>query len=188
MTKRKSNLDPWEKQDGETSKAYAAFCAYRDLGIDRSFSKIIPILYPDLGTTKPSSKQRRLSEWSVKYTWVARVEAYDTYLEEKTRRANEAAIVKMERDHALIAALATHKAAERLQLIVSKLDADGKLLESGITVKEATDLLRAGVEIERKSRGAPDQKIEHGGTVIQIIDDIPRGKKDASATQKPDNE
>ena len=25
----------WERQEGETAKAYAAFCAYRDYGIDR---------------------------------------------------------------------------------------------------------------------------------------------------------
>jgi hypothetical protein len=29
----------WREQEGETTKAYAAFCAYRDYGIDRSIQK-----------------------------------------------------------------------------------------------------------------------------------------------------
>ena len=184
MTKRKTNLNPWEKQDHETSKAYAAFCAYRDMGTDRSFAKIIPTVYGQIPLSKHRAKRGQLSEWSVKYGWVARVEAYDVYLEENVRRESEAAIKKMAHDHALVASLAIHKGAERIQLIMNGKDEKGNPLPSELTPKEAIDFIRFGAELERKSRGAPDQLVELSGSVIQIIDDIPRGKKNASATKK----
>ena len=188
MTKAKTNPDPWEKQEHETSKAYAAFCAYRDMGANRSLTNIIPILYKDLGSTKTATKRRRLSEWSSLHNWVVRVEAYDVYLEENVRRKSEAAIKKMAHDHALIASLAIHKGAERIQLIMNGKDEKGNPLPSELTPKEAIDFIRFGAELERKSRGAPDQLVELSGSVVQIIDDIPHGKKDESTTQKPDHE
>ena len=188
MTKRKTNRDPWEKQDHETSKAYAAFCAYRDMGTDRSFTKAIPIIFNNIPDDKIRLKYGQISAWSSKYGWVARVEAYDVYLEENVRRESEAAIKKMAHDHALVASLAIHKGAERIQLIVNGADKKGNPLPSELTPKEAIDFIRFGAELERKSRGAPDQLVELSGSVVQIIDDIPRGTKDASSTKKSNHE
>ena len=182
MTKTKTNLDPWEKQEHETSKAYAAFCAYRDLGPGRSLSKTIPILYKDLGSTKPSSKQRRLSEWSVKYGWVARVEAYDVYLESKERHENELEIKKMAKRHAQVSLLTMKKAVDRIKLI-------GEKNVEELTPKEALEYLKVAAELERKSRGAPDIIAEVTETkTVQIIDNIPSEKENAGRTKRPDSE
>ena len=135
------------------------------MGTDRSFAKIIPTVYGQIPLSKHRAKRSQLSEWSVKYNWVARVEAYDVYLEENVRRESEAAIKKMAHDHALVASLAIHKGAERIQLIMNGKDEKGNPLPSELTPKEAIDFIRFGAELERKSRGAPDQIVEHGGNI-----------------------
>ena len=166
MTKTKTNLDPWEKQDHETSKAYAAFCAYRDMGTNRSLTNIVQIVHGDIPEGKRKAKRGRFEIWSSKYGWVARVEAYDDYLEAKSRKEHELAIQKMVTEHAEAAVLTRSKAMERIGLIGEK-----ELNE--LTPKEALEYLKVAAELERKSRGAPDQMVEHSGTIVQIIDNIP---------------
>ena len=177
MTKRKTNLDPWEKQDGETSMSYAAFCTYRDMGTGRSLAKIVNIVYPESAADKYTVKLRQLSAWSAKHGWVARVEAYDVYLEAKERRENELEIKKMAKRHAQVSLLAMKKAVDRIKLI-------GEKDIEELTPKEALDYLRVAAELERKSRGAPDQIVELGGEVkgSSVVIYLPDNKRDESTT------
>ena len=63
----------WERQPGEIQVAYAAFCHYRDLGQGhRSTRRVAQEL------SKSSSIVRR---WSSRHDWVARVNAYDDFLQ-----------------------------------------------------------------------------------------------------------
>jgi len=87
--------EPWEKLSNETTKAYAAFCIYRDLGSERSIDKVLAVT----GKRNRSS----LIKWSSKYNWVERVQAYDQYLEELKRKEQEQAIIEMSRRHAELA-------------------------------------------------------------------------------------
>lgn len=60
---------PWERQEGETSKAYHAFSVYRDLGHERSVVKV----------AKELGKSRRVIEvWCLKHRWVERCSAWDS--------------------------------------------------------------------------------------------------------------
>lgn len=183
MTKRKTNLDPWEKQEHETSKAYAAFCAYRDMGTDRSFAKIIPTVYGQIPLSKHSAKRGQLSEWSVKYGWVARVEAYDVYLEAKERKKKEADIVKQAKNHNTVANLALQKAVERIKTI-------GVEDIKELTPKEALEYMKAAVDIGRKSLGVPDQIVELGGEVKGscVVIYLPDNKRDEPTTDDTQNE
>src|SRR5438445_12291331 len=61
--------DLWERQPAESSKAFAAFCRYRDLGpADRSTAKVAQ----KLGRSKTL-----IDRWSSRWSWVKRVEAWD---------------------------------------------------------------------------------------------------------------
>jgi hypothetical protein len=68
----------------ETSKAFAAFTIYRDLGPGRSI---------DAGYNKATSKVGRANkvwaDWSTKYQWVERAKLYDTYIAEQRRKRLE---------------------------------------------------------------------------------------------------
>jgi len=81
----------WERQQKETSKAYKAFCEFRDAGTERSLSK----LAQELNVSKT-----HLGNWSSKYDWVNRVQAFDDYIEARVRARNEKAIIEMRFRHA----------------------------------------------------------------------------------------
>jgi len=61
----------WERQEGETSKAFAAFLLYRDMGRSRSLASASSI--DGVNTVKT----RQFQLWSSQYKWVARCQAWD---------------------------------------------------------------------------------------------------------------
>lgn len=64
-----AELDPWDRQDGETSKAYEAFCVYRDLGASRS----VQATANELGKSKTV-----MDRWCSQWSWVKRAQAWDS--------------------------------------------------------------------------------------------------------------
>jgi hypothetical protein len=74
-------MNAWDQQEGETPKAYAAFCAYRDITESRSLRKAAQNLNKTL---------THIAEWSEHWDWVGRCRAYDAYLELKNRKTREA--------------------------------------------------------------------------------------------------
>lgn len=58
----------WERRQGESAKAYQAFVIYRDLGAERSTSKV---------AQKLSKSEQLIRRWSAKHEWQQRVEAWD---------------------------------------------------------------------------------------------------------------
>ena len=68
----------WERQEGESARAYEAFSLYRDMGASRSLAKVGQML----------GKSRALMErWSVQHGWVDRVEALEARDEMLRREA-----------------------------------------------------------------------------------------------------
>ena len=68
----------YDRQYGETEKAYAAFVIYRDLGSDRSLEKTAEIYYPaQVAHRVRHPNIRRVQDWSAKYSWSIRVLDYD---------------------------------------------------------------------------------------------------------------
>jgi hypothetical protein len=60
----------WNRQPGETKKAYEAFRAYRDLGGARSIREV---------AHKLGKSATLISRWSAENEWVRRVEAWDAH-------------------------------------------------------------------------------------------------------------
>jgi hypothetical protein len=84
-----SSIRFFERQPGETPKAWEAFKIYRDLGGHRSLAKTSELYY---GST---ANLAQIGVWSRKNAWVDRVTAYDDYHEMIRREAIE----KYERSH-----------------------------------------------------------------------------------------
>ena len=71
---------PFEQQPRESSKAYAAFREYLEMGADRSMAAV---------AKKLSKSEQLIRRWGFKYDWTARVKAYSAHLAEVERRAIE---------------------------------------------------------------------------------------------------
>ena len=155
MSKKKGPL-PWERQEGETTNAYEAFCVYRDLGTKRSHVKT---------GEKLGKNTTTISEWSVKFNWVERVEAYDDDQERKERemlekeRLND--IKKMRERHADLAVEMLEKAARALQAIP---DVEGR-------ASDVTRMVDVASKLERISRGDVGEVVEerNGGDTTPAV-------------------
>jgi hypothetical protein len=80
---------PWDRQPSEGPKHFQAFCVYRDLPTrDRSLSR----------TAKTLGCSKSLVErWSSKYSWPRRAAAYDDYLDQQQRQANEKLLLQIDK-------------------------------------------------------------------------------------------
>lgn len=130
----------WERQKNESSKAYAAFCIYRDLGVERSLEKVAQ------NRGKPGSKSW-LNTWSTKYHWVERARAYDDYLEQEKRKEQEKAILEMVERHTKEAMALQQKALERLK----------SLDPNELSTRDVLNYLMEAMKLERLSRGEPTE-------------------------------
>jgi hypothetical protein len=69
----------YDRQEGETAKAYAAYCIYRNMGADRSLEKTAIKFYPrqspDTYRTHPNIA--RIERWSKTWNWVERCKDFD---------------------------------------------------------------------------------------------------------------
>lgn len=89
----------WERQEGEGGRAYAAFCAYRDLGPTRTMNRAYTVHIRERVEAGEISAQRgarlrpeasgRWQAWSTAWSWGKRAQAYDAHLERKRRHARE---------------------------------------------------------------------------------------------------
>jgi hypothetical protein len=170
MSEPWANL-PWERLPGETDKAFKAFCVYRDLRQNRSFSALLDRL------GKKSKTQ--FAVWSRKNNWQVRVRAFDDDEDRKNRIKQQESIQKMNERQA--------QQAETFQRIVFlpvtafserlKKDKDNKMpaIEdlNKLTTVELIDLIIQVsrsygnlVNIERIARGVPTEIGRNENTIL----------------------
>lgn len=84
------DVKPWDRQPGETSKAYAAFCVYRDQGEDRTVRTVAEAL---------AKSDNLIKGWSSKNNWVARAAAWDSMPARAVAEAYEEMAADIARQH-----------------------------------------------------------------------------------------
>jgi hypothetical protein len=137
----------WEQQSKESSRAFGAFCAYRDLGPRRSLRAAAEAFYGRIS----AALERQLDKWSRAFGWVERAGAWDRHLDAEARKAQEESRREMVERHVKEARALQAKALERLRALCPE--------ELG-----PTDLLRYIVEaakLERLALGEPDAVQRH---------------------------
>lgn len=152
MAARKYTPEPWERQQGETSKAWQAFQTYRDLGITRSLQKAADTLGKSRGL---------LEDWSSKFEWGKRTAAWDAEVDRQARQAQIEEIKKMRKRHADLASAMLVKAARALQ----------RIPEDEIKAGDVSRMVDTASKLERISRGDVGDVIEerNGGEAIQAV-------------------
>ena len=124
---------PWERQKGESDKAFEAFSIYRDMGADRSLRAVGQKL----------GKSRALMErWSVSYKWLERVRAYENELEKEAREQAIKDRKEMIRRHIGFAKLMQKKAQDALR----------ELSVEDMSPKEIREYIRLATDLERLTR------------------------------------
>lgn len=141
----------WARQPGETSRAYSAFCIYRDLGPkERSLRETASRYY----SNKTRTSIAQIGIWSGKHNWVERCRQYDEFIDEQKRQKALDEILEMAGRQA--------KEGTALQTLGARIL--GSLLAKGDNltgnVLDVVRALRTGAEIERLARGMPTQIIE----------------------------
>lgn len=163
MAKAKSSQhgEIWDRLPGESATQYDRFCRYRDMrytgadgrkldGIQSPFRKRnLRGLAEEMGI----KRYMTLGDASTKYNWVERCEAYDIEIERQNREQQEQAILKMNKDHADLAAQMVRKAAKRLLTIP----------EEELSAADIVRLVDVGVKIERLSRGESTENKQISG-------------------------
>jgi hypothetical protein len=149
---------PWEPltTPKETPKAFAAFAFYRDFGPRRSLAKTGQSLI-DMGVRKGTLKGvvADLGDWSVKYRWVERVEAYDLYIDRITREANESEAMAAGRRQADLGVALQSAAVKRLRGYSSGDEQVAAIDPNEMDWHDIATISRVGVNTERLARGQP---------------------------------
>jgi hypothetical protein len=123
----------WERQQGESGKAFEAFAIYRDSGSSRTFQLVADRLQ------KSSALVRR---WAKNYDWEERARAYDNYLDKQQREKAEREIKDMTTRHIKTAMGLQQKAITALKEITSE----------DMTTKNILDFIKTGCDMERAAR------------------------------------
>ncbi len=146
---------PWERQKGESEKAFEAFAAYRDMGPERTISAVV----------KRLGKSRTLIDrWKDRWDWQERVRAYDNELEKEARAKAVRGRKDMTERHIKIAMQVQKKALEALASL-SVEDMSPKDVKEYI--KMATDLERLNRMFEEESsKGGSDAPAQLADTIV----------------------
>ena len=147
-----SDRKPWERQPGETAKAYAAFLLYRDLpAIDRS----VPAARE--GQQRDSKGTlRQWNGWSGRNGWVNRAAEHDSNLASRRRERMEKALERSQDDGLKLIRADLAKVAERIQGM------DAKELAAG----QIPAALKTLIELEFKALGHEDRvALKHEGKI-----------------------
>ena len=149
--------DPWQRQPGESSKAYSRFCRYRDMGEGRSL-RSLKRMCDESGTPIGFSQ---LARWSTKWQWQARAEAHDDLLAEERRLANVKAVREMDERHAKIA----QAVQGQLVATLNRLTAKGETF--AMTAAGFAQLLNVATALEARALGSITERVgvEHSGEI-----------------------
>ena len=148
--------EPWERRQEESTKAYEAFCTYRDMGPDRSLAKV---------AEKLSKSEQLMKRWSYTHGWVERAAKWDDEQDrierEIAQREQAKAIKDMRKRHADLGQAMLIKAARAL----------ARIPEDEIKPGDISRMVDVASKLERISRGDVGEVVEErdGGTATPAV-------------------
>lgn len=144
---------PWERQKGESEKAYEAFVAYRDMGEKRTIVAVAEKLQ------KSDSLIRR---WKDRWEWKERVRAYDNDLEKEAR----AKAIKERKD------MTTRHIGIAMQLQKKALEALQGLSVEDMTPKDIKEYIKMATDLERLNRTLEEDESKGGEAGASLAETI----------------
>ena len=164
----KKDIKPWERQPGESDKAFRFFCRYRDMGPDRSYQK----LSGDINKSKMT-----IANMARKWKWVDRVKHYGDEIDRIKQELTKKELVEMVKRHSDHSQAIETSLMYPIKLFIDKIKNSQSNDLNGMTAKElikivfeVADRFPKIVDTERKSRGVPTEISKHN------IDHTTKGK------------
>jgi hypothetical protein len=134
-------FESWLQLTGESGKAYTAFCAYRDVGPERSIRKSVETVEPDEG--KRGKRYRVWLGWSTRFHWRQRTADYDRYTEQLKQAELRKTIEAQGEQHRAVT-------GKMLAVVEKKLD----LMDpADLTQGNVTEWVETAIRAEREAAG-----------------------------------
>ena len=133
--------ESWEKLPGETGLAFAAFCAFRDCGLERTIRKAVEGVEKDVGARNKRYKVFR--NWSTQFRWRERAADYDRYLEKLKQGELRKTIEAQGEKHREVT-------GKMLDVVKKKLDS---MNPEELTQGNVTEWVQAAIRAERETAG-----------------------------------
>jgi hypothetical protein len=135
------SIQLWEKQIGESDKAFNAFVVYRDLPGLRTYQK---------AADKLGCSHTNVRQWASRWVWKNRVDAFDRFADEEDRYAMAKNRLEMRKRHANIGMTLQSLAVRGIQELQAKVAAGTPL---GLEPAELSKFLDVGARMEARAYG-----------------------------------
>jgi len=138
--------DVWEKRPGEGERAFAAFTIYRNLGPQRSLSKVAQAVAKSLPLMK---------RWSRRWRWSVRASAWDAHLHKVDDNERRRAVKDACARHVNLAQALQHRVTLQLKALQERDKRQPEVPVQDLTAGDMARWLETGVRIERLGLGLP---------------------------------
>ena len=134
-------FESWERLTGETSSAFAAFCAFRDCGLERNIRKAVERI--EKNEVVRAKRYRVWRNWSTEFRWKERAADYDKYLEKLKQTELRKTIEAQGEKHREVT-------GKMLDVVKKKLD---MMNPSELTQGNLTEWVQTAIKAEREAAG-----------------------------------
>ena len=154
--------ESWERQKGETSLAFSAFCSFRDYGPERNIKKaLLRVEQDEAGANR---KYRTWRNWAVLYHWNKRAADYDRYTEKLKQTEIRKTIEAQGEMHRAVT-------GKMLDVVKKKLDL---MNPADLSQGTVTEWVQTAIRAEREAAGlvAPNGKAEPKQGELNFVSDF----------------
>ena len=134
-------FESWERLRGESSSAFAAFCAFRDYGAERNIRKAVDGLEKDEAVR--AKRYRVWRNWSTQFRWRERAADYDNYTEKLKAAEMRKTIEAQGEMHRKVT-------GKMLEVVSKKLDT---MNAEDLTQGNVTEWVQTAIKAEREAAG-----------------------------------
>ena len=134
-------FESWERLPGETSAAFAAFCAFRDYGAERNIRKAVDSAEKDAAVR--AKRYRVWRNWCTHFRWRERAADYDNYTEKLKQTEFRKTIEAQGEMHRKVT-------GKMLEVVSKKLDS---MNPEDLTQGNVSEWVQTAIKTEREAAG-----------------------------------